>query len=262
MDIITLKPSDRASKTFSPSSYLTDAVSTLPPVAITIEQPGKNRLGVSGKSGEIVISAAGNIRCEGTRCFVEPSQTQSKKSIEDIDKIRNKINVYLSSNEGFVGELSFDARKSKKSKIDVSRGVIVVPISITRKKKFSVDTGNKPAIVDTFIIDPIVLSSIDVNQYRNGIIAKLSGAECAVGIDKMKGTPKKVMFCSDDTSRSSAYKYKSYLDIRKEQVVSSRAIQFASGPTRMRVSFDRSTRCHVINGKMCCHNGDDDEVCY
>jgi hypothetical protein len=262
MDIITLKPSNKASKAYSPSGYLTDTVAALPPDATTIEQPAKNRLGMSGKNGEIVISAAGAIHCEGVKCMVVPSQTQSKQLLNDIDGTRNEINVYLSSTEGFVGEIEFDARKSKKSKVDVSRGVISVPIGITRGKKFSVDTGNKPMVVDTFVIDPIVLSSIEVNQSRNGVVVKMSGAECAVGTDKMETPQKRVMFCSDDTSRSSAYKFKSYLDIRKEQIVSSRVIQFASSPTRMRVSFDRSTRCHVAGGQVCCHNGDDDEICY
>jgi len=262
MDIITMKPSDRASKTYSPSSYLKDTIAAFPPDATVVEQPDKNRLGMAGKDGEIVISAAGTIRCEGAKCSVVPSKTQSKQLLKDIDDTRNGINVYLSSTEGFIGELSFDARKSKKSKVDVSKGVISVPINIARNKKFSIDTGSKPTIVDTFVIDPVVLSSIEINQNRNGVVAMMNGAECAVGTDKMEATSKRVMFCSDDTTRSSAYKYKSYLDIRKEQIVSSRAIQFASSPTRMRVRFDRSTRCHVVNGSVCCHNGDDDEVCY
>ena len=261
MDTIVLDPSSKGSRSFSPASYLDDDRAPLPPGVTAITQPGKNRIGVAGRGGSMSISIAGTAKCGGTECKVIPSFLPSRRAMKDIDAARDIINGYLSSEEGFIGQLPIDARKAKKPEKSISKGVSDLPIKVS-SSKFLVGVGSSTVKVDAFIIDPAVVSSVKFQPDRSGITASLTGATCAIGVDKMRAPASTVMFCSDDVSRSSAYKFKSYLDVRKEQFASSRAVQLARGPARMRVSFDRSTRCRVAGDKVCCRNDDDDEVCY
>lgn len=262
MDIIMLKPSSKTSVAFSPSKYLEDDHATLPPDVTTITQPGKNRIGMLGHGGVISISLAGMASCKGTECKVVPSFLPSKHAVNDINDARDIINVYLSSDEGFIGELALDARKAKRLEKKIVSGVSEIAIKMAKKGNFSIKIGDDVKMVDRFIIDPAVVSSVNIHPDRRSIVASLTGAACEIGIDKMREPNSTVMFCSDDTSRLGAYNLKAYLNIRKEQFIAARSIQLASSPTRMRVSFDHSTRCHVNGEKVCCRNDDDDEICY
>jgi len=262
MEVITISSKNREARLHSPKSMLLDTTSIVPPGITRVVQKGRNQLGILGTRGDTRITAFGKLSCSGSECTVETSSIPSKESLRTIAVSHDILSSQISSIEGFIGEINVDARKSRKAPVTIMKDVHSVSIT-PGNKQFSVAVDGKKAAFNSFMIDPVVVSAITISPDRSSIVADLvKGASCIDGKDSMHAPRNRVLFCSDDINRSGSYKLKSYLNIEKEQFIAARAIQFASSPTRMRVSFDHSTRCRVANKEVCCRNDDDDEICY
>jgi hypothetical protein len=281
MDVIMLHPKkkDLAFLSFKETSS-DNVMENKTGNTITVTQDGENRISVMGTSfvkPYMMIQSHGILSCDASSCnSIEPDSRfiPSKKAVQSIDLSRKILNNYISSFEGFVDK-QLATPKSK-----LLEGVTGARVT-EGKKKFTAVVGKETLEVDEFLFDPAIVVSATIDKPSSSIDVALKNATCAFRVDQMATPSKSILFCSDSPKIADAYKFKSYLEIYKEQIESARGLngstmfvkpghvdssrgsRFGSKAGRIKLGFAGASSCHVIGTMVCCKQGpDEQEVCY
>lgn len=268
VDAITIDQKSRKINLISHGSSVSDNKTNINhDGSLSIKQAGKNNITVVGKGGLkslITVQSHGPLLCNGAVCKAKKggiNYVPSLKAVNTVDDASLVLNDAIVAGEGFIEKMN-PITKEKKPRMESIGDVTSVEI---RRKgtKFSVTAGDKTMLVNDFLLDPLIVKSVEIEEDSSKVTANVSKASCLLGRNKMKVPTKTVLLCSDGWDNQSTYKLKSYFSVYKEQLESVRGMRFGKKLERMHVGFGRSTNCRVVDGRICCvQSGDDDEICY
>lgn len=261
-----IHPKNKKVTLLGKKSKLSDSLSEInTKKVVSFQQEGINKISIVGTTfvtPYVLIQSHGDIQCKDESCISKiPDATfvPSRKAIQSADLSKQVINTFLSSHEGFLDK---DAFKKGDKKFSPSHFKDVKNVKIGYlKKDFSVQIDGKNLLVDQFLIDSTVVDSLAVNKEKSSVDVRLKNADCSVRKDSMTTPSPTVMYCSKNATTEDAYNLKMYLATYKEQLQAARGLQLGNFSDRIKLTSSFPS-CRT-NGKLvCCHDGDEEEMCY